>query len=214
VLCRCHRRRVLSGRHGLLLTTYAWRFAAVPSPRRRCDVQEPGCIVSERGENNDAAYQFGCARGAVCAACGGGRTYADGVGGALSADARINVTRSAPAIGAWISPCNTCRLPAAGAATTTVSGSSAGRCAHRGQPPRLRSNSRSGRLSTITPFEDFRILVSAEPAVPSGYPSASCCRRTSRRGMNRMANPPGPSRRSCSPRARRAHTRSPTDRSP
>ena len=33
------------------------------------------------------------------------------------------------------------------------------------------AGNRRGQLTTITPYEDFRVLVSAEPPVPMGHPS-------------------------------------------
>ncbi len=109
------------------------------------------------------------------AGCGGGRSYAaTGQGPALSADARIDVV-----------PLN------AGNRQVRVS------VQHLLPPQRLRSEytgysvwivppggnpipvgtleydagSRRGQLVTVTPFEDFRVLVTAEPRMTAGYPS-------------------------------------------
>jgi hypothetical protein len=110
-----------------------------------------------------------------CVACGGGRTYTTtGVGGALSADARIDVTAvrggnrqvrvavqhlpppdrlgsGLSTYGVWIVPPGGTPVPA-------------GRLDYD-------PGSRRGQLTTVTPYEDFRIIVSAEPSMPAGYPS-------------------------------------------
>lgn len=108
------------------------------------------------------------------AGCGGGTSYAVmGRGPALSADARIDVAEVGAnrqvmvsvehllpperlgtdftSYAVWIVPPGGAPVPA-------------GRLDYdRG--------SRRGRLTTITPYEDFRVLVTAEPAVPTGAPS-------------------------------------------
>lgn len=114
---------------------------------------------------------------ALLSACGGGRTYVStGRGGALSADARIEVStigggnrRVRVAVQNLVPPG---RL---GEDLTTYSvwivppggdPQPAGRLDYD-------AGSRRGDLTTVTPYEDFRVLVSAEPPVPAGYPSGA-----------------------------------------
>lgn len=108
------------------------------------------------------------------AGCGGGTTYvATGRGGALSADARIDVVpRGAnrqvlvsvqhllppERLGSEFSTYNVWIVPPGGRPVP------AGRLDYdRGR--------RSGQLVTITPFEEFRVLVTAETGMPMSYPS-------------------------------------------
>jgi hypothetical protein len=108
------------------------------------------------------------------AGCGGGQSYSvTGRGPALSADARIDVSpaganrqvvvsvdhllpperlgRQFSTYTVWIVPPGGNPVPAG-----------------RLEYDRAR---RRGRLTTITPYEDFRVLVTAEPEMPLGAPS-------------------------------------------
>jgi hypothetical protein len=108
------------------------------------------------------------------AGCGGGTSYsAMGRGGALSADARIDVVPSGgnrqvivsvqhlvppERLGSDFSTYNVWIVPPGGRPVP------AGRLDYD-------PGSRSGQLLTVTPFEEFRVLVTAETGMPMGYPS-------------------------------------------
>lgn len=108
------------------------------------------------------------------AGCGGGTSYvATGLGPALSADARIDVERTGANrqvsvsvqhlmpperlgrdfsdYAVWIVPPGGTPIPA-------------GRLDYD-------EGRRRGRLTTITPYENFRVLITAEPGIPMGVPS-------------------------------------------
>jgi hypothetical protein len=110
------------------------------------------------------------------AGCGGGHTYVvTGQGGALSADARIDVTHSGANREVFVSVENLLPPERLGDGLSTYSvwivppgGNAvpAGRLDYN-------SDNRRGRLRTVTPFEDFRVVVTAEPDMPLGYPSGA-----------------------------------------
>lgn len=108
------------------------------------------------------------------AGCGGGSSYAaTGLGPALSADARIDVVptganrqvsvsvqhlmpperlgRDFSDYAVWIVPPGGSPIPV-------------GRLDYD-------AGRRRGRLTAITPYENFRVLVTAEPGIPMGVPS-------------------------------------------
>jgi hypothetical protein len=111
----------------------------------------------------------------ICAGCGGGRTFVStGHGPALSADARIEVS-SAPGGNRRVRIAVENLLPP-GRLGEDLTSYSVWIVPPGGDPvPAGRldydAGSRRGRLTTITPYEDFRVLVSAEPPVPMGHPS-------------------------------------------
>lgn len=111
------------------------------------------------------------------AGCGGGASYVTtGSGPALSADARIDVNRvygnnrridlavnhllpperlgeEFSSYAVWIVPPGGNPVPA-------------GKLDYD-------AGARRGRLTTVTPYEDFRVIITAEPGIPSAYPTGA-----------------------------------------
>jgi len=108
------------------------------------------------------------------AGCGGGTSYAAmGRGGALSADARIDVVPTGGNRQVIVSVQHLVPPERLGPDFSTYNVwivPPGGRPVPAGQLNYDRG-SRSGRLTTITPFDEFRVLVTAEAGMPRGYPS-------------------------------------------
>lgn len=108
------------------------------------------------------------------AGCGSGTSYAaTGRGGALSADARIDVVPRGANRQVMVSVSHLVPPERLGSDLSTYNVwivPPGGRPVPAGTLDYDRG-SRSGRLVTITPFDEFRVLVTAETGMPMGYPS-------------------------------------------